>query len=121
MIAPKYTITIMPSYGNAPYAWLKPATDESRYVGPCIADAVSGFNDQFSISAALKERFAAWAIYFENFADRPNFDWAAFNLQGLILAKQLRSELGPEYRVIYYKAAEDPERMTNSHTEIAND
>ena len=55
------TITIMPDFGNGPYAWEKDDSDDTTYVGGNIADAVSGFEfSGYKVSAALEAKFAAW-------------------------------------------------------------
>ena len=115
-----HTITVMPDYGMGPYAWQKPNTDDSTYVGICIATATDGFEaeDGTKISGTLESEFNEWTAKFEQFADRPGFDWEAFHSQGLKLSRQLKHELGPNYKVLYHKPCEDPNRETQEYTEI---
>lgn len=114
--SPTQTITIMADIGNGPYAWIKDASDDSRYVGPMIADAYSGFGGKPLVSEALEMEFRHWIIYFENncydFNANPyvssNFDWLEFNRQGKEMARCLYFELKGKYRIIYQKPGEDP-------------
>ena len=119
----EHTITVMPDYGMGPYAWQKPTTDESPYVGICIATATDGFeaDDGTKIGAELEAEFNEWTAQFEQFAESPNFDWESFHRSGLNLSKKLKAALGPNYRVVYHKPCEDPHREANEYTEIAGD
>ena len=120
---PEHVITIMPDYGMGPYAWQKPVSDESSYVGICIATATDGFeaDDGTKISSALEAEFDEWTAQFEQFAERPGFDWELFHRQGLNLSRRLKAELGSNYRVVYHKPCEDPGRETHEYTEITSD
>ena len=119
----EHTITVMPDYGMGPYAWQKPGSDESQYVGICIATATEGFeaDDGTKIGAELEAEFNEWTAQFEQFAERPNFDWESFHRNGLNLSRKLKVALGPNYRIVYHKPCEDPDRETNEYTEIASD
>ena len=123
MQQPKYLVTVMPDYGFGPYAWQKPASDSSALVGDCIGTAVDGFetNDGTTVSASLQADFADWTAQFEQFAEKPGFDWPAFHREGLNLGKRLKHELGPSYRVSYHKPCEDPGREVEECTEINSD
>ena len=113
----------MPDYGMGPYAWQKPSSDQSSYVGQCIATATDGFEaeDGTKISAALEAAFNDWTGQFEQFAERPDFDWEDFHLRGVNLSARLKRELGPRYRVVYHKPCEDPGREIDEYTEITSD
>ncbi len=123
MQQPKFLITVMPDYGLGPYAWQKPASDRSTLVGQCIGTAANGFEteDGTTISASLQADFADWTAQFEQFAEKPGFDWPAFHRLGLSLSTTLKHELGPSYRVSYYKPCEDPEHENDEYTEITGD
>ena len=120
MSRPQHIVTIMPDYGFGPYAWQKPATDESTLVGQCIGTAVDGFEteDGTKITAALEAAFAAWTEHFERFAEKEEFDWPGFHSQGIELGRRLKRELGSNYRVSYHKPFEDPAHEVNECTEI---
>lgn len=107
-MSPTQTITIMADIGNGPYAWIKDALDETRYLGPNIADAYSGFGGKPLVSEALEMDFRHWIIYFESNYNDSGFDWAEFNRQGEELAWNLYLELSGGYRVFYQKPSEDP-------------
>ena len=120
---PKFVVTVMPDYGFGPYAWQKPASDSSTLVGQCIGTAVDGFEaeDGTTISASLQADFSYWTAQFEQFAEKPEFDWPAFHRLGLNLSKRLKRELGSNYRVSYHKPCEDPERENGEYTEVTGD
>ena len=119
----EHTITVMPDYGMGPYAWQKPASDSSPYVGICIATATDGFeaDDGKKIGAELEAEFNEWTAQFEQFAEHPDFDWDSFHCIGLNLSRKLKAALGSNYRVVYHKPCEDPNREANEYTEIASD
>lgn len=123
MQQPKFVITVMPDYGFGPYAWQKPASDTSTLVGECIGTAVEGFEtiDGTTINASLQSDFANWTAQFEQFAEKPGFDWPAFHCLGLSLSERLKRELGSSYRVSYHKPCEDPEREVNETTEVTSE
>ena len=123
MQQPKFLITLMADYGFGPYAWQKPASDRSTLVGQCIGTAVHGFEteDGTMMSAGLQAEFADWTAQFEQFAEKPGFDWLSFHSTGLILGAKLKRELGLNYRVSYRKPCEDPEREPDRCTEITSD
>ena len=120
---PNFLITVMPDYGMGPYAWQKPATDTSTLIGICVATAVDGFetDEGTAISSDLQAGFADWTALFEQFAEKPDFDWQAFHREGLSLSRRLKQELGSDYRVAYHKPCEDPAREIDEFTEIAGD
>lgn len=120
-MSPTQTITIMADIGNGPYAWIKDASDESRYVGSMIAEAYSGFFGKPPVSEALEMDFRHWIIYFENNCNDANFDWAEFNRQGEEMAWCLYLELNGEYRIFYLKPCEDPGHESQMKTEILPD
>ncbi len=109
MISPLQTITIMADFGNGPYAWLKSSFDISEYVGINIADAVSGFGDELSVSDELEMDFMNWIFYFENNYHKPDYDWTEFNRLSAEMSKRLALELNGIYRIIYQKPIEDPD------------
>jgi hypothetical protein len=108
---PKDTIHIMADYGMSPYAWLRRAGN-TRGVGGNIADACSGFPEEYNVSKDLEKAFAKWAIYFEQTVEPGrdnNFDWETFHRKGHELTKRLEKEIGDRFNVRYIIPWEDPE------------
>ena len=112
------TITIMPDFGNGPYAWIRDGESESEGVGLNIADAVGGFGGQYDVPAALDDQFASRVTRFERGCDDPAFDWPAFRQEALALATSLKRAVGDAYRVIYRKPHEDSDFRVGTATEI---
>ena len=114
------TITVMPDYGMGPYAWEKPASDQTPYVGLCIATVVDKLEteDGTTITDALHAEFVAWTGDFEQFAQKPDFDWKAFHTRGTDLSHRLKMELGNRFMVVYHKPFEDPEHEVDAYVEI---
>ena len=113
-------ITVMPDYGMGPYAWEKPASDQTPYIGLCIATAVDKLEteDGTTITDALHAHFAVWTGDFEQFAEKPEFNWKAFHTCGTYLSHRLKAQLGARFRVVYHKPCEDPEHEVNAYVEI---
>ena len=106
-------ITIMPDFGNGPYAWQKDASDATTYVGGRIGDAMCGFeNSDYKVSAELEAGFATWMIQFGNHSHESDFDWESFHRQGIALSRRLKAELGEVVRVVYDIPVEDPSYRT---------
>lgn len=103
------TINIMADFGNGPYAWFRLPGDGHLGIGSCIADAISGFPEEYGISDNLQRQFARWVTEFENRYDDHDFDWADWNWTGVCLSNRLKLELGEGYAVIYHQPVEDPE------------
>ena len=122
MTEPKMVITVMPDYGMGPYAWEKPSIDKTPYVGLCVATAVDKLEteDGTTITDALHALFVAWTGDFEQFAEKPDFDWKAFHSQGIGLSERLKAELGNRFRVVYHKPFEDPEHEIDAYIEITS-
>ena len=121
MTEPDVIITIMPDYGMGPYAWEKPASDETPFIGLCIATAVDKLEteDGTTITDALHAEFVEWTGDFEQFAEQPKFDWKSFHARGLSLSNRLKQELGNRFKVVYHKPFEDPEHEVNAYVVIA--
>jgi hypothetical protein len=65
----------------------------------------------FEIPKRLQSDFARWIDRFEQDAlDNPNFPWASFHQEGLLLSRRLKEELGNAANVVYVKPFEDPKR-----------
>ncbi len=98
----------MADFGMGPYAWLRgPESTQSR-VGPCIADAVTGFPKEYGVSENLQRNFAEWVVDFgRNYRDA-NFDWERWNNIGITLARKLKQEIGDQFPVEYHYPHEDP-------------
>ena len=120
MIKAEVVITVMPDYGMGPYAWEKPASDHTPYVGLCIATAIDKreTEDGTTITDDLHAAFVAWTGDFEQFAERPDFDWKKFHARGSKLSHRLKLELGKRFRVVYHKPGEDPEHEVDAYIEI---
>jgi predicted nucleotidyltransferase len=109
----KFCYYIWPEFdGLASYAWMA-TLPNSGGVGPCVGSA-DQWNGRHPISSQLCSEFGKWAIEFENTVlsspdEEPNIDWDYFHNRGIILAKRLKSELGPECRVYYVKPHEEPD------------
>lgn len=101
------TITIMPDFGNSPYAWLKESTDKSEYVGLNVG-AYLCKPTEFEITVDLHERFIAWCMAFEIHYDQKGFDWEAFHKNGVSLKNELADMVGPNFNVVYVEPVEDP-------------
>lgn len=111
------TITIMPDFGNGPWAWEKDSTDETTYVGGCIASA-EWMDGRYHVSGGLKKEFGEWVSRFENQCKDEGFDWTAFHRRGMELAKRLKQELGDRVKIVYAKPVEDPNHKSEEQTEI---
>lgn len=98
--------TIMADCGNASWAWLKDATDESTLVGSNCADSL-GWTGHHSITKALETDFITWAVYFEG-QDHNSMDWDSFHKQGHALCSRLKDELGNVAKVCYVQPSEEP-------------
>jgi hypothetical protein len=122
MIEAEAIITVMPDYGMGPYAWEKSASDQTPYVGLCIATAVDKLEteDGTTITDDLHAGFVAWAGDFEQFAETPEFDWKAFHARGADLSRRLKLELGRPFRVVYHKPFEDPAHEVDAYVEITD-
>jgi hypothetical protein len=105
-------ITLMPDFGGA-YAWGRDSIDEPG-IGPCIADAISGFPDVYGVPKRLDRRMSEWGVRFERGYDSTTFDWAAFHLEGIGLACELQHVLGPSYTVYYDRPWEAPDRHVHA-------
>lgn len=115
--APSKTITIMPDHGNSPYAWLKPASDTTSYVGVSVGGFLCKPSD-FEISDQLHGDFVSWCSVFERDTGAESFDWSGFHAAGIELAKELKKQVGPNFRVVYSKPVEDPAHDISALTEI---
>jgi hypothetical protein len=107
------TICIMADFGFGPYAWLRGPELSRPRVGGNIADSVSGFPEEYNISAALQADFAEWITEFEREWENPKFDWNRWNHTGISLAKRLKSEVGNRFMVEYHYPFEDPTHGSN--------
>ena len=114
-------ITVMPDYGMGPYAWEKPSNDKTPYVGICIATAVDKLEteDGTTITDALHAAFVTWTGDFEQFAEKPDFDWNGFHTRGIVLSQNLKLELGKRFKVVYHKPFEDPGHEVDAYTDIS--
>ena len=113
-------ITVMPDYGMGPYAWEKPSSDKTPYVGICIATAVDKLEteDGTTITEALHAAFVSWTGDFEQFAEKPDFDWRAFHSRGIDLSQKLKFELGKCFQVVYHKPFGDPDHEVDAYIDI---
>ena len=114
---PDLAITIMADIGMAPYAWIKPATDTSRYVGLNCGGYMHK-PEEFVITDELHDRFVAWASNFEAECDSDSFNWDMFNKTGIDLAGQLKNQVGTDFTVFYARATGDPDSETEANFEV---
>jgi hypothetical protein len=108
----------MADIGMAPYAWIKPAWDTTRYIGKNCA----GFGhkpDEFDMPAELHEQFVQWCSGYERDCDKEGFNWSAFNQEGMTLARKLKKAISRRFAVVYSKATEDPTCGDDNLTQIA--
>ena len=104
--------TILPDFGNAPWAWVKDASDEATCVGALCAQGLY-WSGEHSISKELVSDFGTWAIYYDNqefyqLEERLNFDWEGFHAKGWALCARLKEEISDAAMVCYVKPSEDP-------------
>ncbi len=112
---PDITIKAVSIMERVYFAWLNSSPDEiAGSVGVSIGDHLLGL-ELPNISYALEIGLAKWAIRLAKYrrATRyggppPEFDWEAFNREGLALTRRLKQELGDDYRVAYAKSDDDP-------------
>jgi len=104
----KSTICIMADFGMGPYAWLRKPELSPPMVGPNIADAVSGFPDEYGISKGFQSSFAVWVTEFEKNYETISFDWEKWNHAGIELAIKLKQEIRDQFLVEYHYPCEDP-------------
>lgn len=111
------TLTIMPDFGNGPYAWLRDENWE-RGIGPNIADATGGLSETYpAVPLWLDQAFAAWVICFERYCEDSRFDWATFHEEGRWLTSLLCHFVPADVRVVYKKPCEDPARRRGEFIE----
>ena len=115
-------LTVMADYGGAPFLWTRDE-DGSELNVSCGW----GWDDEDPMSYTLWLKFAQWARSFEEtafmlsdsgYVDTEAWDWPAFHAQGLLLAQELKQEVGATYRFFYDKPFEDPNHHIDEHTEI---
>ena len=99
----------MADYGNGPYAWIRELGSPERSIGPCLADAICGFPEEFGVSKELETQFAEWVTEFERDWKEHNIaDWEKWNQRGIALSKKLKREFGDKFLVKYHYPHEDP-------------
>lgn len=112
----KLAYTIFADFGVAPWAWVKPADNNTRYVGQNCADG-SGWYADSKISEQFERDFVEWAVFYDSqpwFKDESiyqTFDWVSFNKKGIELATRLKKELGDSVVVYYARPSEDPNKV----------
>ncbi|EBW6364098.1 hypothetical protein DPU24_25575 [Salmonella enterica subsp. enterica serovar Oranienburg] len=107
----RYCYTVMPDYGGA-YLWGK----ETRMMGGVGGNiASSWFGDckflYHTVSPQLAKRFSLWQTEFEwaemDGQGRLKINWDVFHAEGMVLAVDLKYELGNAVTVFYTKPWED--------------
>jgi hypothetical protein len=115
-------LTVMVDYGNAPFLWVVESPDY-RGVGGNLCSGTAWDNTS-PLSEGLWHKFADWAIEFDRTSfysgdfNADSWDWLAFHVRGLQLARWLKEEVGETYRVVYDKPCEDPNHRIHERTEI---
>lgn len=118
-------LTVMVDYGNAPFLWLVDRP-EGGGVGGNVCDGTS-WDESFPMSEGLWQKFANWAIEFDQTAfysesfNADGWDWIAFHTRGMQLSRWLKEEVGDVYRVVYDKPCEDPNHQIEERIEILAD
>ena len=115
-------LTVMADYGGAPFLWTMNGDGFEENISCGL-----GRDEEDPMSYKLWLKFAKWARSFEEtafmlsdsgFVETNAWDWPAFHAQGLLLAQELKQEVGATYRVFYVKPSEDPNYRSNQRTEI---
>ncbi|RNF33988.1 hypothetical protein [Paracoccus methylarcula] len=134
------TLTVMPDFGMGPFLWVNGPEDNSLGVGGNCCDA-TGRCGSHPMSDDLFEAFKEWIFEFESASWRPLeangdsddwerhalkepeliLDWNSFHARGLELARRLKAEVGANFRVVYEKPMEDPQRRIDEWREIRDD
>lgn len=117
---PKLAYTIFLEPAICDWAWVKSADDETMYVGSCVT-AGEHWGGDAPISNLLMAMVSDWLTPFKQGLTDNLFDWAAFNAQGIAIAKQLKLELGNDVDVRYVKPTEDPSSNREEGFSILND
>lgn len=131
-------LTIMADFGMG-RLWLNWIGDDSFGVGGSCCDSV-GRCGSHPMSDALFEAFNAWIAEFgaapwsegslsdpgdpnSDYVIRPRMilNWPDFHTRGLALARRLKGEVGPAFRVIYEKPREDPAHRDQERREVLDD
>lgn len=118
-------LTVMVDYGNTPFLWFIDDPD-TRGVGTNLCDGVA-CDASCPMSEGLWREFADWATAFERTAfhsdsfDADDWDWIAFHVRGIQLARGLKQEAGDTYRIVYKKPYENPNRRIDERSEILAD
>jgi hypothetical protein len=117
-----YTIFVEPAICD--WAWVKDVDDETMYVGKCVTWGCD-WGGAHHVSKGLLDLVKFWLISLtpvvvndENIA---TFDWKTFNERGLVIAQQLKAELGDKADVRYVKPDEDPTCNLEEGYEILSD
>jgi hypothetical protein len=113
-------ITIAPGFQNT-CAWLNDDYDGGR-LSYSIADAANGFHfTAFEVTPELEQGFAHWmAPFMRSEHARPGFSWKEFHEAGIALARQLKTEIGTQARVLYCRPSADPDHTTERYIEFLN-
>lgn len=113
-----YSVFLEPAIFD--WAWVKNADDETMYVGASITAGERWCGD-VPISELLIGMVSDWLNPFRQGLPDSLFNWAAFNAQGIAIAKQLKLELGDDVDVRYVKPTEDPSYNREEGFAILND
>lgn len=115
-------LTVMADYGGASFLWTRDEDGSEEEISCGL-----GWDEEDPMSYTLWLKFSKWARSFEEtpfmlsdsgFVETETWDWPAFHAQGLLLAQELKQEVGATYRVFYDKPCEDPNYRSNQRTEI---
>lgn len=117
--------TIMAN-GAKQYGWKNDKGDDS--LGTNCADA-RGWFGAHKISRYLARGFALWQMELDRAVDDSvrnvrseiRMDWGRFNRMGIVLAWELKGEIGKKARVFYEKPLTDPTHLNLQRREIMDD
>jgi hypothetical protein len=119
-------LTVMPEFGSGPFLRLNKTGDRHQGVGGncCCYRCACGSHP---MSEPLLAAFSEWILEFERaeWADYAGghlaLDWNRFHRRGLELARRLKAEVGPAFRVVYEKPFEDLAERTDERREVMED
>lgn len=113
---------VMADNGVGEFLWYKDNDAPIPLCGANVYSLMDRSDPDPIMSSALFSDFCEWCEeYLRNtlLIEVPiNFNWVAFNEQGMALAKRLKSEWGDEIVVRYVRPPEDPGRKRMEFTEF---
>lgn len=114
------TYTIMPDVGGV-FGWIRYPGEAATALGRHCGDAFSGWFGEHRVSEATERALDAWQRRFDAaLAAAPHcFDWTAFHVEGIALARQVKQEFRTRAHVIYQKPVQDPRHRADERQEVS--